>query len=81
MEVQNFPGYFEWAGSLLGMLGATFLAIHHPRLAVPGWLCFLLANFAMIVFSYMAKTDGLLLQQSYFVFTSLLGLYRAKQVR
>lgn len=79
MLLEDFSHHFQWSGAVLGMIGATLLAIHHPRLAVIGWLCFLFANFAMIAFSYMAKTDGLLLQQSYFVLTSILGLYRSRK--
>ena len=40
----------EWAGSLLGLLGAFLLATH-TRVSRYGWLAFLAANLAMIGFA------------------------------
>lgn len=66
----------EWAGSLLGLLGAFLLATH-TRISRYGWLAFLAANLAMIGFALGIGRYGLLLQQTGFMFTSLLGIYRA----
>ena len=70
----------EWAGSLLGLLGAFLLATH-TRVSRYGWLAFLAANLAMIGFAIGIGRYGLLLQQTGFMFTSLLGIYRAGFLR
>lgn len=67
---------FEWAGSLLGLLGAFLLATN-SRVSRYGWLAFLAANVAMIGFAVGIHAHGLLLQQFGFLGTSCLGLYRA----
>ena len=67
---------FEWTGSLLGLLGALLLATH-SRLSRFGWIAFIAANVATIVFAIGISRYGLLLQQIGFTATSLLGLYRA----
>lgn len=67
---------FEWAGSILGLLGAFLLATH-TRLSRYGWLAFFAANLAMIVFALGIDRYGLLVQQIGFMGTSVLGLYRA----
>ncbi len=68
--------FLEWAGSLLGLLGALLLATH-TRVSRYGWLAFLVANFAMIGFAFGIGRYGLLVQQLGFTATSLLGIYRA----
>ncbi|MBK4736146.1 hypothetical protein [Noviherbaspirillum pedocola] len=68
--------FFEWAGSLLGLVGAFLLATH-TRFSRYGWLAFFAANLAMIAFALGIHRYGLLLQQTGFVATSILGLYRA----
>ena len=68
---------YEWSGSLLGLLGAFLLALNNPRISRFGWIGFILANFAMILFAVSIHRNGLLLQQSGFLFTSLLGVYRS----
>lgn len=67
---------FEWAGSILGLLGAFLLATH-TRLSRYGWLAFFAANLAMIAFALGIDRYGLLVQQIGFMGTSVLGLYRA----
>lgn len=67
---------FEWAGSLLGLLGAFLLATH-TRFSRYGWLAFFAANLAMVAFAFGIGRYGLLVQQVGFMGTSLLGLYRA----
>lgn len=66
----------EWAGSLLGLLGAFLLATH-SRASRYGWIAFLAANVAMIAFAFGIDRYGLLIQQAGFMGTSLLGLRRA----
>ncbi len=66
----------EWAGSLLGLLGAYLLATH-SRMSRYGWIAFLAANVAMIAFAIGIERYGLLVQQAGFMGTSLLGLRRA----
>ena len=66
----------EWSGAICGFLGAFLLATH-TRLSRYGWLAFLVANLAMIVFAISIQKNGLLVQQIGFTVTSLLGIYRA----
>lgn len=66
----------EWAGSLLGLLGAFLLATH-TRFSRYGWVAFFAANLAMIAFALGIGRYGLLVQQVGFMGTSILGLYRA----
>lgn len=66
----------QWAGSILGLVGAFLLATH-TRASRYGWVAFLLANIAMIAFAFGLNLHGLLVQQVGFTVTSLLGLYRA----
>ncbi len=66
----------EWTGSLLGLLGAYLLATH-SRVSRYGWLAFLAANVAMMIFALGIERYGLLVQQVGFMGTSLLGLRRA----
>ena len=70
----------EWAGSLMGLFGAFLLATH-TGLSRYGWWAFLAANLAMIGFAFGIDRYGLLLQQTGFMFTSLLGLYRVGFLR
>lgn len=77
IESSSAATILEWTGSVLGMIGALLLATYHRRYAKFGWLAFLLANFSVIGFSYMKEAYGLLTQQSFFVVTSCLGLYRS----
>lgn len=67
----------EWGGAILGMIGATLLALHHVRISKIGWICFLLANFFLVGYAVLQEAYGLLLQQCYFIATSLLGIYRS----
>ncbi|MRD49355.1 hypothetical protein GHT07_18930 [Caenimonas koreensis DSM 17982] len=66
----------EWTGSLLGLVGAYLLATH-SRVSRYGWIAFLAANVAMMVFALGIDRYGLLVQQAGFMGTSLLGLHRA----
>jgi hypothetical protein len=66
----------EWAGSILGLLGAFLLATN-SRFSRWGWMAFLGANLAMISFALQIQAHGLLLQQLGFTATSCLSWYRA----
>jgi hypothetical protein len=66
----------EWIGSLAGILGAFLLATN-AKASRYGWIAFLAANLALIGFSIGISRYGLLAQQLAFMFTSLLGIYRA----
>lgn len=68
--------WFEWLGSLAGLLG-SFLLATNTSISAYGWYAFLIANIAMIFFSAKSKHYGLLTQQLGFVATSTLGIYRA----
>ncbi len=72
----NALAVFEWSGSILGLLGAFLLATN-SGLSRYGWLAFLAANVAMIVFAAGIGAHGLLLQQLGFTASSCLGLYRS----
>jgi hypothetical protein len=66
----------EWAGAILGLLGAFLLATH-TRFSRYGWWAFLAANIALGAFAIGIGRNGLLLQQVGFVATSLLGIFRS----
>ena len=72
--------FFEWAGSVMGLLGAFVLATN-SRFSCYGWLAFLVANVCMLVFAVNIHAYGLLLQQIGFTATSLLGIYRTRLFR
>jgi hypothetical protein len=63
----------EWAGSLLGLLGAALLATH-SSLADWGFVAFLFSNFCFIAFAMKRKFRGLLAMQVGFTATSILGI-------
>jgi hypothetical protein len=71
--------YLEWIGAISGLLGAFLLATH-THISRYGWVAFLAANIALIGFAIGIERYGLLLQQSGFMATSLLGLYRAGMI-
>ena len=70
--------YFEWAGAFLGLVGAGLLA-SNTSLSKYGWIAFLIANIAMIIFSIKINAWGLCAQQVGFMGTSLFGLYRVRE--
>ncbi|MGA8054067.1 MAG: hypothetical protein WCA12_09450 [Burkholderiales bacterium] len=67
----------EWVGSIAGLIGAVLLA-SNSRASPYGWLAFITANVAMIVFALGIDARGLLVQQLGFMATSCLGLYRGR---
>lgn len=66
----------EWIGCGFGLLGAALLALN-CRVSRYGWLAFLAANAAMLVFAVDHAAYGLLAQQIGFSLTSILGIYRS----
>lgn len=76
IATSTFVDILEWAGSLSGLLGAFLLATH-TQISRYGWIAFFAANMFTAAFAYAIDRNGLLLQQVGFIFTSLLGLYRA----
>jgi hypothetical protein len=67
--------FYEWTGSLMGLLGAFLLATH-SRVSRYGWFAFLAGNLAMIAFALQIQAWGLLLQQLGLMAVNGLGLYR-----
>lgn len=72
--------FFEWSGALVGLLGALLLAMN-VRISRYGWLAFLAANAFMIAFALCLDLRGLLVQQIGYTATSLLGIYRAFDIK
>ena len=70
------PAALEWIGAVLGLAGASLLAMH-TSISRYGWLAFLGANVAMAAFAMMIGAYGLLVQQLGFTATTLLGLRRS----
>lgn len=66
----------EWSGAITGLIGAFLLATN-TRISRYGWLFFLAANVFLIAMAYGIHRYGLLLQQTGFMASSLLGIYRA----
>lgn len=65
----------EWVGSLFGVLGALTVA-SNTRFSPWGWWLFLVSSSALCAYSILAQAWGLLLLNSCFVGTNLLGLLR-----
>jgi len=65
----------EWGGAFMGLLGAALLATNSD---ISGWgfVAFLVSNLFWIAFGVLNKTYGLLLMQTGFTLTSILGVYR-----
>lgn len=65
----------EWAGSIIGLIGASLLATNSP-LSGYGFVAFLISNCCWIYFGYKTKSHGLLTMQAGFTLTSVLGIAR-----
>lgn len=70
--------FFEWSGSILGLIGAFLLATN-SRISKYGWVFFLIANFSMLAFALSINAWGLFIQQIGFTATSVLGIFRSFQ--
>lgn len=65
----------EWLGSLLGILGASMLAVNAPWSGY-GWWAFLASNLAWMVYAILGSVRSILLMQIVFMATSVLGIVR-----
>lgn len=65
----------EWAGSLLGLLGAFLLATNSP-ISGFGFVAFLVSNVCWIGCAVHRKVGALLVMQLGFMATSILGITR-----
>lgn len=65
----------EWSGALAGLAGALLLAMR-VRISRWGWVAFLASNILLIVLLGLLERKGLVVMQTGFLATSLLGLYR-----
>lgn len=72
----SFTTAAEWAGTVLGLVGAWLVAVH-TSISPYGWVAFTVANVATILFAIGIRRWGLLVQQAGFMGSSLLGLYRS----
>jgi hypothetical protein len=65
----------DWIGCALGLLGATLLA--SKTAASPlGWIAYLTSNVAWIAYGVLTAQHSIVIMQSGFTLTTLLGLYR-----
>lgn len=65
----------SWIGSVTGVAGALALAVN-LRWSGIGWLLFLASNFCWMGYALQQRTRSMLLMQSVFTITSLIGVYR-----
>lgn len=66
----------EWSGAIFGVLGALLLAFN-LSFSRYGWLVFLIANIAMLGFTYLINRNALFVRELVFCGISLLGMYRS----
>ncbi|HEY0843415.1 hypothetical protein [Methylotenera sp.] len=64
-----------WAGSVTASVGSLLLALN-IRYSNWGWVLFLISNIFWIVYSLAENQSPICLQNSIFIGTSLLGIYR-----
>jgi hypothetical protein len=65
----------EWTGAVSGIAGAAMVA-SHSRYSPYGWISFLLSSGCMACFAVMTHAWGLMLLETCFVLTNLLGLWK-----
>ncbi len=65
----------EWAGTLLGLIGAGLLALNMPNSGY-GFIAFLVSNGCWIVWSIRGRAYGMLTMQIGFTVTSITGIVR-----
>lgn len=65
----------EWTGCIMGLAGSLVLATN-TRYSPLGWVFYLAANLAMILFAMSTGLNGLLVQQSGFMAITLFALHR-----
>lgn len=69
----EFVQAIEWTGCVLGLLGASLLALNN-RHSGWGFVAFLMSNGCWIAFGLMTGAQGLIIMQIGFTATSLLGI-------
>ncbi|HGH3423951.1 nicotinamide mononucleotide transporter [Pseudomonas sp. MAFF 301449] len=67
--------YFEWIGSLCGVLGALMISTN-TRVSPWGWWLFLVSSLSLCCYAVLAQAWGLLLLNGCFVATNITGLIR-----
>lgn len=67
--------YFEWIGSLYGVLGALMISTN-TRVSPWGWWLFLVSSLSLCCYAVLAQAWGLLLLNGCFVATNVTGLIR-----
>ncbi len=65
----------QWPGMVLGLIGAVLIGYVDARLGFAGFVCFLLSNVCWIAWGLHRGGRGLVIMQSLFVITSLMGMY------
>lgn len=65
----------EWSGTFAGIVGALLVA-SNTRYSAWGWVSFLLSSSCIAGFAWLTGANGLLLLESCFVLTNILGLWR-----
>jgi hypothetical protein len=70
----------EIISALTGLLGSVLLALH-TRISPWGWIAYLVANLASIVFLDTVHAHWLIAQQAGFTVSSAVGLIRSDLVR
>lgn len=65
----------EWAGCLTGLCGAALLALNN---GYSGWgfVLFLVSNIAWIFFGLLSHATGMVVMQTGFTVTSLIGVWK-----
>ncbi|MBI6882849.1 nicotinamide mononucleotide transporter [Pseudomonas putida] len=66
---------FEWIGTCSGILGAAMVA-SKTRFSPFGWIAFMLSSLNLGIFAYLTDANGLLLLESVFFLTNVLGLWQ-----
>lgn len=66
----------EWAGSIMGAIGALLLAWNHPTWSRYGFVCFLASNFFLVAFAIITQANGLMMMQVVCTITSIIGIWR-----
>jgi hypothetical protein len=64
----------QWAGAILGILGAWWVASQTPRTRYWGFACFTSSNIVLIVAFLCMSAWPLLAMQAIFLITSLRGM-------
>ncbi|WP_137887563.1 nicotinamide mononucleotide transporter [Pseudomonas sp. 2FE] len=67
--------YFEWIGSICGVLGALMIS-SNTRVSPWGWWMFLASSLSLCGYALLQQAWGLLMLNGFFVATNLIGLIR-----